>query len=153
MATTTFSGPLKVGTVREGAGTNTGGVVLSQTATIGFADTPDATSAVATTIVLPANAQIVEQYFTVTGVWDSTLPAGEIGTVIDPDAYGDIADLTALGRTTVSPDATQAAALLDIGTSDVTDPAYPHTTVYATVTQTGVPSTGAATLTITYRQV
>lgn len=145
MATTTFSGPLKVGTVREGAGTNTGGVVLSQTATIGFADTPDPTSAVATTIVLPSNAEIVEQYFTVTEVWNSTSPVGEIGTLADPDAYGDIADLAALGRTTVSPDNTQAVALLDVGASDVT--------VYATVTQTGAPSAGAATLTITYRQV
>ena len=67
------------------------------------------------------------------------------GTAADPDAFGDVASLTALGLTTVAPDAAQAVAILDIGTSDLA--------VQATVTQTGVPTTGVATLTITYRQV
>ncbi len=141
MATTSFSGPLKVGPVREGAGVNTVAVVLSQSATVGFADTPDATSAFTTTIVLPAGSQMLSQLLTVSEVWSSAGVSAEIGTAADPDAFGDVADLTALGLTTVAPDATQAVAILDIGTSDLA--------VQATVTQTGVPTTGVATLTIT----
>lgn len=60
MATTTFSGPIKSGTVRQGASTNTGFAVLAQTY-----DTGDMTGVVvsnvdATAFILPAGAQIVD---------------------------------------------------------------------------------------------
>jgi hypothetical protein len=38
MATTTFSGPVRAGTVREGASANVGNVVLSQKGTIAYTD-------------------------------------------------------------------------------------------------------------------
>jgi len=143
MATTTFSGPIKAGTVREGASANTGGVVLTQTDTFTFSDT----GAFATDIILPASSQIIDQMVDVTTVWDSgTSDALEIGTSADPDAYGDVADIQSAGRTLVDPDATQGAAIDDIGTSDVT--------VYLKITSAGsAVSQGAARLTVTYRQV
>lgn len=143
MATTTFSGPIKAGTVREGASANTGGVVLTQTDTFTFSDT----GAFATDIILPASSQIIDQMVDVTTVWDSgTSDALEIGTSADPDAYGDVADIQSAGRTLVDPDATQGAAIDDIGTSDVT--------VYLKITSGGsAVSQGAARLTVTYRQV
>lgn len=142
MATTTFSGPVQAGTVRDGSGANVGGAVLTQTATFAYTDT----GAFATTIILPASAQIIDQMVDVTTAWDSgTSDALEIGTSADPDAYGDVANLQSGGRTLVDPDATQAAAIDDIGTSDVT--------VYLKITSSGsAASAGAARVTITYRQ-
>jgi hypothetical protein len=51
MGTTTFSGPVKAGTVREGASANTGSVLMAQSAVI------DIIGATATTAVgiIPAN--------------------------------------------------------------------------------------------------
>lgn len=142
MATTTFSGPVQSGTVRDGAGANVGGAVLTQTVTFDFSDT----GAFATTIILPANAQIIDQIVDITTAWDSvTSDALEIGTSADPDAFGDIADLQTSGRAVADPDATQCAAIDDIGSSDVT--------VYLKINSAGGGlSAGAARLTITYRQ-
>ena len=55
MATTTFSGPVKAGSIREGATANTGFVLMAQSAVI------DIIGATATTAVgiIPANSQIV----------------------------------------------------------------------------------------------
>jgi hypothetical protein len=60
MATTTFSGPIKAGTVKENAGVNTGNVVLAQ-----YYDSGDLTGAVQGNYdvrigTLPAGAQIVD---------------------------------------------------------------------------------------------
>lgn len=142
MGKTTFSGPVQAGTVREGASANVGGAVLSQTASFGFADT----GAFLSGIILPAGAQIIDQIVDVTTVWDSvTSDALEIGTLADPDAYGDVADLQTGGRAVVDPDATQGAAIDDIGDSDIP--------VYLKITSAGGSlTTGAARLTITYRQ-
>jgi|DEB0MinimDraft_3_1074331.scaffolds.fasta_scaffold83478_2 hypothetical protein len=142
MATTTFSGPVQAGTVKDGASANVGGAVLTQTDTFSYTDT----GAFATTIILPANAQIIDQLVDVTTAWNSvTSDALEIGTSADPDAFGDVANLQASGRAVVDPDATQCAAIDDIGTSDVT--------VYLKINSAGGSlSAGAARLTITYRQ-
>ena len=142
MGNTTYSGPIRTGTVREGASANIGGVVLSQTATFAFGDT----GTFATGIILPAGAQVIDQIVDVTTVWNSvTSDALEIGDGTDPDAYGDIADLKAGGRAVVDPDATQGAAIDDIGDTDVT--------INLTITSVGGSlSTGAARITITYRQ-
>ncbi|MHC4537300.1 MAG: hypothetical protein ACYS6K_25455 [Planctomycetota bacterium] len=142
MATTTFSGPVQAGTVKDNASANVGGVVLTQTATFAYTDT----GAFATTIILPAGAQIIDQIVDITTAWNSvTSDALEIGTLADPDAFGDVADLQTAGRTVVDPDATQCGDIDDIGTSDVT--------VYLKITSAGGSlSAGAARVTITYRQ-
>lgn len=143
MATTTLSGPLKVGTVREGAGTNTGGVVLSQTATFTFADT----GSFVTSIIIPAGSQIIDQMVDVTTAFDSvTSDAATIGKLGTLDAFGTVASLQAGGRTLVDPSAAQALAISDVGAADVP--------VYVEITSVGGGlSAGAARLTITYRQV
>lgn len=142
MGQTTFSGPVRAGTIKEGGSANVGNVVLSQTATFTVADT----GAFASGIILPAGCQIVDQIVDVDTAWNSaTSDALEIGTAADPDAYGDVASIkTATGRTVVDPDATQVAAIDDIGTADVP--------VYLKITSVGTPTTGSARLTITYVQ-
>lgn len=142
MGKTTFSGPVEAGTVREGSSKNVGGAVLSQTDTFAYTDT----GAFATSIILPAGAQIIDQIVDITTAWNSvTSDALEIGTLADPDAYGDIADLKTAGRSVADPDATQGAAIDDIGDTDVT--------VYLKINSVGGSlSAGAARITITYRQ-
>ncbi len=54
MGTTTFSGPVKAGTVREGASANTGSVLMAQSAVI---DIIGATNTTAVGII-PANFSI-----------------------------------------------------------------------------------------------
>ena len=69
MASTTFSGPIKAGTISNTTGTtlgddvkNTGQVVMCQTQAVTQADGT-------TNIVLPANSQIVGAELSVTAVW------------------------------------------------------------------------------------
>ena len=84
MATTTFSGPIKAGTISNTTGTtlgdnikNTGQVVMSQSVSI-----TQSTTAAATGIVIPANSQILEATVFVTTAWDtsSTLNIGTSAT-------------------------------------------------------------------------
>ena len=71
MGTTTFSGPIKSGTIKETSGTtvgsnmkNTGFVVLSQTAVI------DQTATTTTTnIIIPPNSQLISIDVTVKTAW------------------------------------------------------------------------------------
>jgi hypothetical protein len=67
MATTTFSGPIKAGTISNTTGTtlgsnvkNTGQVVMAQTFSTGTALSSGASAANATTVVIPANSQIID---------------------------------------------------------------------------------------------
>lgn len=142
MGSTTFSGPVRAGTVRDNAANNVGNVVLSQTDTFTFADT----STFATNIILPASSQIVQMFVDVDTVWNSvTSDALEIGDGTDADAYGDVADLQVAGRTIASVDGTQAAAIDDIGTSDVT--------INLTINSVGGSlTTGSARITVFYVQ-
>lgn len=143
MATTTFSGPIKSGDIREGSSKNTGDVVLSQTAAFSYTDT----GAFASGIILPANSQIVDIKVKTFVAWDSvTSDALEIGTLADPDAYADVTNLKATaGVATVAQDVTQLAAVDDIGTSDVP--------LYLKITSVGGSlSQGSARITVLYVQ-
>ena len=67
MATTTFSGPIKAGTISNTTGTtlgsnvkNTGQVVMAQTFSTGDTLDSGASAANATTVVIPANSQIID---------------------------------------------------------------------------------------------
>ena len=143
MGSTTWSGPIKAGTVREGASANVGSVVLSQTATFTHAQAEVDTS---TGIIIPANSQIIDIHVEVTTAWDSATGAAlEIGNGTDVDKYADVAALkTPTGRSTVAVDATQAAAWMDVGTSDVT--------IYTKITETGAAAAGSANITVLYCQ-
>lgn len=141
MGATTFSGPIKAGTVREGADVNVGKVVLSQTNTVAYTDTT-----AKELFTLPANAQIVEVYVDVTTAFNDTgTDLLTVGTAADPDAFVDDADVSSAGRKLGSANATAAANMATVGTSDVAIQA-----VYTGANTDA--SAGAARVTVTYVQ-
>ena len=138
MAITTFSGPVKAGSIREGATANTGFVLMAQSAVI------DIIGATATTTVgiIPANSQIVDVILNVTTVSnDGGTATVQVGNSGDRDEYLPATNVKALATTrgTIGTEGT------DIGTSDQT--------VTATFTAAnGDGTTGAATVTVLYMQ-
>ena len=138
MGTTTFSGPVKAGTVREGTGINTGSVLMAQSAVI---DIIGATNTTAVGII-PANSQIVDVILNVTTASDDGSTATvKIGHAGDDDEYLPATNVKAVATTrgTIGADGT------DIGTSDQT--------VNAVFTAgTGNGAAGAATVTVLYIQ-
>ena len=149
MATTTFSGPVKAGTIRNTTGTtdgtddaNTGWVLMAQSANVVFAATATATEI----CTLPANSQIYQIAVDVTTAFDAgTTNTLDLGDGSTADQYADALDLSAAARVLATSDVSQIGNLIDIGTSDIT--------VTATYTQTGSAATaGAATVTVLYLQ-
>jgi len=149
MATTTFSGPIKAGTIRNTTGTtvgtnvtNTGFVLMAQSANVVF-EADGTTTDIGT---LPANSQIFQITVDITTAFDAgssnTLALGDGSTA---DQYANALALGTLGRVLATSDISQVGNLIDIGTSDIT--------VTATYTQTGSAATaGAATVTVLYLQ-
>ena len=138
MGTTTFSGPVKAGTVREGTGINTGSVLMAQSAVI---DIIGATNTTAVGII-PANSQIVDVILNVTTASnDGGAATVKIGHVGDDDEYLAATNAKAVGTTrgTIGADGT------DIGTSDQTVNA-----IYTAANGNG--NAGAATVTVLYIQ-
>ena len=138
MGTTTFSGPVKAGTVREGASANTGSVLMAHSAII---DIIGATNTTAVGII-PANSQIVDVILNVTTVSnDGGTATVQVGHAGDTDEYLPATNVKALATTrgTIQTDGT------DIGTSDQTVNA-----IYTAANGDG--TTGAATVTILYIQ-
>ena len=145
MANTTFSGPIKAGTISNTTGTtlgddvkNTGQVVMCQSQAVTQADGT-------TNIVLPANSQIVGAELSVTAIWSgaaSTTGLGFTGDATALTAAGGVAGGT-LGiiSITAGADATRVGNYADVGTSDVR--------MLLTNTNTG---TGTGFLTIRYIQ-
>ena len=116
MGTTTFSGPVKSGTIREGASANVGYVVMSQSAAI-----TELAANTASSIIIPANSQITNMYVLVQTAWDGGTNTIDVGTSADPDLFCDGLAATALGNHRVTAAATGTeASWKDIGTSDVT---------------------------------
>ena len=116
MGTTTFSGPVKSGTIREGASANVGYVVMSQSAAI-----TELAANTASSIIIPANSQIMNMYVLVQTAWDGGTNTIDVGTSADPDLFCDGLAATALGNHRVTAAATGTeASWKDIGTSDVT---------------------------------
>ena len=122
MATATFSGPLLVGTIPVTTGStlgasvkNTGNVVLAQSANITQASG-------ATTIVVPANSQIIEITVYVTTVWDGAAATFGVGTTALATKFTAAAAATGgtVGIVSITPstDATRTAAFIDVGTAD-----------------------------------
>lgn len=139
MATTTFSGPIKAGTTREGASANVGFVVMAQSAVI---DIIGATSANQQVAIIPANSQIVDVILNVTTESnDGTAATVAVGTSGDADAFIPATSTQSTGTTRGTLD-TEAT---DVGTSDLT--------VLADFTATdGDGTQGAATVTVLYIQ-
>ena len=147
MASTTFSGPIKAGTISNTTGTtvgddvkNTGQVVMCQSVAV-----TQAATSTETDIVIPANSQIVAAELSVTAIWSggaSTTGLGFVGDATALTAAGGVAGGT-LGiiSITAGANATRVANYADIGTSDKR--------ILLTNTNTG---TGTGFLTIRYIQ-
>jgi|TARA_Y100000296_G_C4934780_1_gene138433 hypothetical protein len=148
MGTTTFSGPIKAGTIPVTTGTtvgsdmkNVGQVVMGQSASFDFEDT----SATSTDIIIPANSQIVDIDVNVQVAFNgSGTNLIDIGVVGNPDLYIDGLSVAAIGK--IAPATTALCAnWKDIGTSDVR--------IQLQVTDGGGDaSAGTATFTVSYLQ-
>ena len=120
MGTTTFSGPVKAGTIRETTGTtvgsditNVGFVEMSQSKSI----TLSGASANTTVGVIPANSQITDVIMDVIIAGDDTNAATlSVGTTANGTAM--IAATTAKTIARTQPIAATLAALADVGTTD-----------------------------------
>lgn len=150
MSFATLSGPLRTGTVKEGAGENTGLVTLGRSATVGFAAMTTSPTAQAL-FTLPAGSKITRLYVEVVtaisggSVTNVGLVVGDSGTA---NKY-----FTTFNTGTSSARVTQAtvdAAMVvaqtnNIGTSDVT--------IFGTFTAAGGnPTAGSIVVTVEYLQ-
>jgi|TARA_B110000238_G_scaffold151227_1_gene163154 hypothetical protein len=123
MAITTFSGPIKAGTIRNTTGTtagtnmqNTGFVVMSQQVQFAFGDEGAVQN---TTAVIPANSQIIDIKINVeTAFNDTGADVLDIGVVGDSDLYVNDADISATGSLALGATAL-CANWLDVGATDV----------------------------------
>ena len=122
MGQTTFSGPIKAGTISNTTGTtvgtnvaNVGQVVMAQSAAI-----TEAAASADVGIVIPANSQIVEINVLVQTAWDGGTNTLDVGDRSDTDLFVDGLPCTVVGnhRVTVATTGTEAN-WRDVGTSDV----------------------------------
>jgi hypothetical protein len=146
MGTTTFSGPIKAGTISQTTGTalgdsikNTGQVIMAQSVIVDIIGASHLNQVCA---VIPANSQIVDVIVNVTTVNNDTGAATvSVGTVADADAFIATLNVKALATThgTLDTEAT------NVGTTDIQ--------VLADFTgANGDGTTGAATVTVMYLQ-
>jgi len=148
MGTTTFSGPIKAGTIKETTGTtvgtdikNTGQVLMAQTAAVDLSSGAIAASAL--DIIIPANSQLVDIVFdSITAASGATnLSIGKVGgaatAYVNTYALG-----TTVGLKRPTTEAGGALAWEDVGTSDVR----------FNVTNSAATSAGEVRITIMYLQ-
>ena len=149
MATTTFSGPIKAGTISNTTGTtvgtnvkNVGQVLMSQSFSFAYSTEGSATD---TTVVIPANSQIVSIEVNVeTAFNDSGNDLLEVGSSADTDLYINDVSIAAIGKIALGT-AALCANWKDIGTSDIK-------VGYIYNGANNDASAGAATVTISYLQ-
>ena len=148
MASTTFSGPIKAGTIKETAGStlgknvkNTGQVLMSQTHLIDLSS--GAIAAGSTDMVIPANSQIVDVILdSVTAASGATNlsigdTVGGAATIVNTFALG-----TAVGRKRPTTEAGGALAWSDTGSADIK----------LTITTSAATNAGTTRVTILYAQ-
>tara|TARA_B100000131_G_scaffold8191_1_gene8589 strand:- start:2734 stop:3189 length:456 start_codon:yes stop_codon:yes gene_type:complete len=146
MGKTTFSGPIKAGTINDTTGTtigtnvtNVGSVLMAQSMKPNITGASQLNQRVA---VVPANSQIVDVILNVTTAGDDSGAATiSVGTSTDADAFLNSINTKAVGTThgTLDTEAT------DVGTTDLE--------VLADFTgATGDGTTGVATVTVLYIQ-
>ena len=149
MGTTTFSGPIKAGTIKDTTGTtvgadikNTGFVLMSQSKVVALTGA----TANTTVAVIPANSQVVEVFADVTVVSNDTGAANvSVGNASNATAYIAVSNAKVTGRLTAVNAAIISSAFLDVGTSD-----SKLTAVFQAGTGDG--TTGSAVVTVYYLQ-
>ena len=148
MATTTFSGPIKAGTISNTTGTtvgtnmkNTGQVVMAQTTDLDLSS--GAFTATATNMIIPANSQLIDIVFDVitaaSGTTDISvgLVGGSAVAYVNTYTIG-----TTAGRHYPTTDAGGTRAWEDVGTTDVR----------MNVSNSDATSSGECRITILYQQ-
>jgi len=148
MGNTTFSGPIKAGTIKNTTGTtlgsdvaNVGQVVMAQTFSADLSG--GALAAVVTDVVIPANSQIIDCVIDVitaaSGATNLSVgdTVGGAATVLNTYAIG-----TDAGRKYPTTQAGAALAWQDTGTADIR----------LTVTASAATNAGLVRVTITYAQ-
>ena len=148
MATTTFSGPIKAGTISNTTGTtvgkdikNTGQVVMAQTHAINLAG--GALAAVATDVIIPANSQLIDITFDsiVAANTATNISIGKVGGAAT--AYVNVFAIgTTVGLKRPTTQAGGALAWEDVGASDVR----------FNVTNSAATNAGEVRFTILYQQ-
>lgn len=149
MGTTTFSGPIKAGTIKDTTGTtvgeniqNTGFVLMSQSKVVALTGA----TANTTVAVIPANSQVVEIFADVRVVSNDTGAANvSVGNASNATAYIAVSNAKVTGRVTAVNAAIISSAFLDVGTSD-----SKLTAVFQAGTGDG--TTGSAVVTVYYLQ-
>jgi len=149
MGTTTFSGPIKAGTIKDTTGTtvgeniqNTGFVLMSQSKVVALTGA----TANTTVAVIPANSQVVEVFADVTVVSNDTGAANvSVGNASNATAYIASSNAKVTGRVTAVNAAIISSAFYDVGTSDTR-----LTAVFQAASGDG--TTGSAVVTVYYLQ-
>jgi hypothetical protein len=148
MGTTTFSGPIKAGTIKETTGTtlgsnikNTGQVVMAQTFSADLSG--GALAAVVTNVVIPANSQIIDCVIDIITAANSSTnlsvgdTVGGAATILNTFPSG-----TDAGRKYPTTQAGGALSWQDTGTADIR----------LTVTASAATNAGLVRFTILYQQ-
>tara|TARA_R110000803_G_scaffold22499_1_gene55944 strand:- start:20 stop:484 length:465 start_codon:yes stop_codon:yes gene_type:complete len=149
MANTTFSGPIRAGTISNTTGTilgqnvkNIGQVIMSQTFSLAFGQEG---ADVTTSVVIPANSQIISIDINVeTAFNDTGADLLDIGIVGNSDLYVDDAVISAIGPVALGTTGL-CSTWKDVGATDV-NLAF----IYNGANDDA--SAGAATVIVTYSQ-
>ena len=153
MGTTTFSGPVKAGTISNTTGTtlgkdvkNTGQVTMAQTFSTGTSLSAGASAANATTVVIPANSQIIDIVLDCPSAMAGATAVLSIGDSVGGNATFlntfSITVASGVGRKYPTTEAGGALAWADTGTADKK----------LTWTTTGATSGGEVRATVLYQQ-
>jgi hypothetical protein len=153
MGTTTFSGPVKAGTISNTTGTtlgkdvkNTGQVTMAQTFSTGTSLSSGASAANATTVVIPANSQIIDIVLECPSAMAGATAVLSIGDSVGGNATFlntfSITVASGAGRKYPTTEAGGALAWADTGTADKK----------LTWTTTGATSGGEIRATVLYQQ-
>lgn len=145
MGTTTFTGPIKAGSIVNTSGTTLGTDVTNVGFVVMAQSSPVTQASGATSIVIPANSQILSIDVMVTSVWSGVATTFGVGTTASATFLTAAAALdgAAVGPLSATPgtDATRAGNWNDVGTTD--------RKIAVTSTNTG---TGVGVITVTYIQ-
>jgi hypothetical protein len=149
MGATHFSGPVVSGTLQQGEtdGPNQGFAVLTQSTSI----TQNSTTAVSSTLYIPAGSRIVDFNIDVLTAYNSATSATlTIGTAAAGTQYVGSIDAKTAGRAAITYTAAQLAAMNGVTTTGTAAPTTAP--VVVTVTPVGATSAGYVVVTVLYVQ-
>lgn len=150
MGTTTFSGPVRSGTLKTGEtnGPNLGFAVLEQETSI----TQNSTTAVSSTLYIPVGAKLIDILVdTLTAFNSATTAVLSVGITAGGTEYASGVDVKTAGRVRPTFTAAQLAAMSNVSVLGVAAPT--PAPVVVTVTPTGATSAGYVRVTLVYAQL